>query len=193
MAMALYSITEKRNRIIQCQNASIALFHALTCSRSSGILIIRLLEEVVMDDWTPEHAAQELLAVLPLLTRLVAAEVRREAGDETTMPQFRVLTYLAAGPLTVSSLARRRRVSLQAMGELAQMLVARGWVARAPDPNDRRQQLLLLTEHGQQHYEAMQARVMAQIVPLLARLEAPEMAAVRVALPALHRVFAGDE
>jgi DNA-binding MarR family transcriptional regulator len=146
-----------------------------------------------MDDWTPAQAAQELLAVLPLLARLVAAEVRREAGDETTMPQFRVLTHLAEGPLTVSSLARRRRVSLQAMGELVQVLVARGWVARAPDPNDRRQQLLILTEHGRRYHEAMQTRVMAQIVPLLARLDAGEMAAVQVALPALHRVFAGDE
>ena len=148
---------------------------------------------MVMDDWTPEQAAQELLAVLPLLTRLVAAEVRREAGDETTMPQFRVLTHLAEGPLTVSGLARRRRVSLQAMGELVQLLVERGWVARAPDPNDRRQQLLILTEHGRRHYEGVQTRVMAQIVPLLARLDAREMAAVRIALPALHRIFAGDE
>jgi DNA-binding MarR family transcriptional regulator len=145
-----------------------------------------------MDDWTPEQAAQELLAVLPLLTRLVAAEVRRD-GDETTMPQFRVLTHLAEGPLTVSGLARRRRVSLQAMGELVQLLVARGWIARAPDPNDRRQQLLILTKHGRQYHESMQTRVMAQIVPLLARLDAEEMAAVQVALPALHRVFAGDE
>jgi DNA-binding MarR family transcriptional regulator len=145
-----------------------------------------------MDDWTPEQAAQELLAVLPLLTRLVAAEVRRE-GDETTMPQFRVLTHLAEGPLTVSGLARRRRVSLQSMGELVQLLVERGWVARAPDPTDRRQQLLILTEHGRQYHEIMQTRVMAQIVPLLARLDAHEMAAVQVALPALHRIFAGDE
>jgi len=146
-----------------------------------------------MDNWTPEQAAQELLAILPLLTRLVAAEVRREAGDETTMPQFRVLTHLAEGPLTVSGLARRRRVSLQAMGELVQILVERGWVARAPDPNDRRQQLLMLTERGRRHHESVDLRVMAQIVPLLARLDAGEMAAVQVALPALHRLFAGDE
>jgi DNA-binding MarR family transcriptional regulator len=146
-----------------------------------------------MDNWTPERAAQELLAVLPLLTRLVAAEIRREAGDETTMPQFRVLAHLAEGPLTVSSLARRRRVSIQAMGELVQLLVERGWVARAPDPNDRRQQLLILTEPGRQHHESIQARVMVQIVPLLARLDLREMAAVQVALPALHRLFAGDE
>jgi DNA-binding MarR family transcriptional regulator len=146
-----------------------------------------------MDDWTPARVARELLAVLPLLTRIVAAEVRREAGDDTTMPQFRVLTYLAEGPLTVSALARRRRVTLQSMGELVQTLVERGWIARAPDPTDRRQQLLTLTEHGCRHYERAQTLVMAQLEPLLSKLDAREMAAVRVALPALRRVFAGNE
>jgi DNA-binding MarR family transcriptional regulator len=146
-----------------------------------------------MDKWTPERVAHELLAVVPLLTRIVAAEVRREAGDDTTMQQFRVLTHLAEGPLTVSSLARRRRVTLQAMGELVQILVERGWIARTPDPSDRRQQQLSLTEHGQQHYERVQARVLDQIVPLLTRLNARETAAVQVALPALRRAFAGDE
>ncbi len=131
-----------------------------------------------MDKWTPERVAHELLAVVPLLTRIVAAEVRREAGDDTTMQQFRVLTHLAEGVLTVSGLARRRRVTLQAMGELVQILVERGWIARSPDPS---------------HYERVQARVLDQIVPLLARLDTRETAAVQAALPALRRVFAGDE
>jgi DNA-binding MarR family transcriptional regulator len=150
-------------------------------------------DEKTMPGWTIERAGQELLTVVPLLTRLVAAEVRREAGDDTTMPQFRVLAHLAEGPLTLSALARRRRVTLQAMGELVQALVERGWIGRAPDPSDRRQQLLTLTEHGCRHYERAQTQVMAQIVPLLARLSPQEMAAVQVALPALRRVFAGEE
>src|SRR6185295_11797511 len=143
-------------------------------------------DEKPVAGWTLERAGDELLAVVPLLTRLVAAEVRREAGDDTTMPQFRVLTHLAEGPLTLSALARRRRVTLQAMGELVQALVERGWVARTPDPSDRRQQLLTLTEHGCRHHQRVQAQVLAQIVPLLARLTPDEMAAVQVALPALH-------
>ena len=58
-----------------------------------------------MSTWTPEEATRELLAVLPLLNRIVAAEVRREAGADTTMPQYRVLSHLAAGPMPLSTLA----------------------------------------------------------------------------------------
>ena len=146
-----------------------------------------------MSDWTTERAAQELLAVLPLLSRIVAVEVRREAGEETTIAQFRVLEHLEGGPLTMSELARRRHVTLQSISELAQALVERGWIARTPDPNDRRQQLLALTDHGRQHYEHAQSLMIARLIPLLAQLSAEEREAMRIALPALHRVLARDE
>jgi DNA-binding MarR family transcriptional regulator len=139
------------------------------------------------------EATQELLAVLPLLSRIVAAEVRREAGEDTSMPQFRVLAHLAAEPHTLSALAKKRRVSLQSMSELVQALVVRGWVAREPDPRDRRQSLLQLTDHGRSHYKRAQARMMSRLAPLLAQLNADELAAVRVALPALRRVLVEEE
>ena len=46
--------------------------------------------------------AHELLAVLPLFNRIMAVELRQESDDETTMPQFRVMTYLAEAPLTIN-------------------------------------------------------------------------------------------
>lgn len=146
-----------------------------------------------MTEWTREDVARKLLAVLPLLNRIVAAEVRREAGEETTMPQFRVLAHLADGPLTLSALARRRRVSLQSMGELAQLLVDRGWLARTTNPHDRRQSLLGLTDEGRLHYEHVQSQTLQQLAPLLAGLSTGELMAVQVALPALHRVLTGEE
>ena len=146
-----------------------------------------------MESWTSEDATRELLAVLPLLNRIVAGEVRREAGEDTTMPQFRVLAHLADGALTLSVLAKRRRVSLQSMSELVQVLVERGWIARTPDPADRRQHMLQLTEPGRAHYERAQDMTVRQLAPLLAQLSAGEMAAVQLALPALHRVLAQEE
>ena len=146
-----------------------------------------------MGKWTSEDATREVLAVLPLLNRIVGAEVRREAGEDTTIGQFRVLAHLAEGPLTLSVLAKRRRVSLQSMSELAQTLVERGWIARTPDPTDRRQHLLQLTERGSAHYLRVQEMTIRQLAPLLAQLSADEMAAVQTALPALHRVLAQEE
>lgn len=146
-----------------------------------------------METWTSERATRELLAVLPLLNRIVATEVRREAGEETTMPQFRVLAHLADGPLTLSGLAKRRRVSLQSMSELVQVLVERGWIARTPDAADRRQHQLKLTDHGRVHYERAQEMTIRQLAPLLAQLSAAEMAAVSTALPALRRVLTQEE
>jgi DNA-binding MarR family transcriptional regulator len=138
-------------------------------------------------------ATRELLAVLPLLNRIVAAEVRREAGEETTMPQFRVLAHLEGEPLTLSALARRRRVSMQSMSQLVQALVVRGWIAREPDPNDRRQSLLRLTEQGREHYVRAQAQMLERLAPLLAQLHDDELAAVHTALPALERVLVQEE
>src|SRR5262245_16221587 len=106
-----------------------------------------------MNRWSSEQAAQELLSVLPFLNRMISAELRLEAGEDTTMPQFRVLSHLAEGELTLSALAKKRRVSLQAAGELVQSLVERGWIVRVPDPADRRQSLLQLTGEGRARYE----------------------------------------
>jgi DNA-binding MarR family transcriptional regulator len=146
-----------------------------------------------MGHWTSEDATREVLAVLPLLNRIVGAEVRREAGEDTTIGQFRVLAQLSEGSLTLSALAKRRRVSLQSMSELAQTLVERGWIARTPDPTDRRQHLLQLTEAGSAHYQRAQEMMIRQLAPLLAQLSADEMAAVRLALPALRRVLMQEE
>ena len=142
---------------------------------------------------TALETTRELLAVLPLLNRIVAAEVRREAGEETTMPQFRVLAHLSAGSLTLSALAKKRRVSLQAMSELVQALVERGWVVRTPDPSDRRQSLLGLTDQGRAHYERAQAQTLQRLAPLMAQLAPEELAAVLMALPALRRVLIQEE
>ena len=143
--------------------------------------------------WTPEEATQELLQILPLLNRVVGAEVRAVAGEDTTMAQYRVLAQLAEEPRTLSTLAKWRRVSVQSMSGLVQALVERGWVERMPDPRDRRQQLLQLTGRGRAHYQQAQTQVMQRLIPLLAALSPDELQAVAQALAALGRVFAPDK
>lgn len=138
---------------------------------------------------TSQLTAQELLAILPLLNRSMAVELRQEAGDDTTMPQFRVLTYLAEAPLTVSAIARKRRVSFQSAGELVQSLVERGWITRMPDPTDRRQSLLHLTEEGAAHYRGAEGRMLARLAQYMDGLSEDEKSTIRQALQFLHRVL----
>lgn len=142
-----------------------------------------------MPQWTAEEATRELLAVLPILNRIMISELRPDVADEITMPQFRVLALLDEQPQTLSALARKRRVSLQAGGELVQVLVERGWVTRTPDASDRRQWLLELSELGRAQYEQAQTRMIRGLIPLIEKLTDEEMNAVQCALPALHRVL----
>jgi len=139
--------------------------------------------------WTAEDASRELMSVLPLLNRIISAELRIEAGEETTMPQFRLLALLYDQPQTLSILAAKRRVSLQAAGESIQTLVERGWVTRTPDPTDRRQSLLALSDIGRAHYLQAQSRMLTRLIPLLEKLSDEEMDAVQLTLSALHRVL----
>jgi DNA-binding MarR family transcriptional regulator len=138
-----------------------------------------------------EEAARELLATLPLLNRLMINVLQRDQDDALTIPQMRVLEQLEGGALTSTELARRRRVTLAAMGEQIQTLVERGWVVRSPDPNDRRQQQLALTEAGLERHRRAYEGALTQLTTRLAGgLSGAELRAIAVALPALHRALA---
>jgi DNA-binding MarR family transcriptional regulator len=142
---------------------------------------------------TSHETAHDLLSMLPLLNRIMIVELRHEAGDETTMPQFRVLGYLYETPLTVSDVARRRRVSFQSAGELVQGLVERGWITRIPDPNDRRQSLLHLTDTGKQQYERAQGQMLERLSDLLDKLPDEDQAVIRRAMSLLQSVLVDED
>ena len=142
---------------------------------------------------TAEESAQALLAILPRINQIMIAELRRDHGEDTTMPQFRVLGYLAEeGSLILTDIARRRHVSLAAASVIVQALVERGWIMRTPDPDDRRQIHLQLTDAGRQQYEQVNQRMLANLIPLMALLSDDEITAVKTALHALERVLTGE-
>ena len=140
-----------------------------------------------------EDLAHELMTVLPQINRLMAVELRQEVDESATMPQFRVMAYLHEEPMTLTALAQKRRVSIQSAGELVQALVARGWLTRTPDPADRRQSTLQLTDEGRAKYERVQARMQEQLTAYLALLTDAERDTVQGALIALQRVIQTQE
>lgn len=84
-------------------------------------------------------------------------DVRRAHGP--------VFEMLDPGGSRVADLARRARMSRQAMGELVDDLERLGYVARRADPSDGRAKLVVLTEKGQ----SAAAQGIAAVVDLEAR------------------------
>jgi DNA-binding MarR family transcriptional regulator len=86
----------------------------------------------------------------------LARRVRRAYAEElgewhVTPSQSRALRVLGARDgMRPSALADALRIAPRSATEVADALVERGWVTRAPDPTDRRATLLTLTRGGRE-------------------------------------------
>jgi DNA-binding MarR family transcriptional regulator len=95
----------------------------------------------------PDLAILLVAANRCLEDRLVAAV--REAGVRDMRPAFGfVIRAVAAEEPTVTRLAALLGVSRQAASKLADEMVQRGYLLRAPDPGDRRRTRLRLSAKG---------------------------------------------
>jgi DNA-binding MarR family transcriptional regulator len=79
------------------------------------------------------------------------------AGSELTFPQWRVLVVLGALPdgATTTEIARRVGVTLPATSRQLRRLSARGLIALAPDPKDRRAVRAVLSDGGRELRDAI--------------------------------------
>lgn len=139
--------------------------------------------------WTTDTLARELFDMMPLLGRTIFHHARAIDDEQATFMQVKALCLLIEHPLTVSTLAKKRGVSLQAASTLVQGLVERGWVTRVPDPDDRRQSLLEVTPEGLARARSTRDQMVSRLVESLDGLGPQEIAAARVFLPALRRVL----
>lgn len=136
-----------------------------------------------------DRIAEDLFFLAPQLHRMLDLEVRRQLSGKTSAAQLRLLTELQHGSQSMSALARQQHVTPQAIGELLHELVERGWIVRAPHPQDRRQQLLCLTSEGEAAVAQARTQALAQLATRLRLLSEAELSVVAAALPALNRVL----
>lgn len=79
----------------------------------------------------------------------VAARSLATAGEEVTLPQFRVLVLLQGhGTMRLARLAELLGVNASTAQRMVERLVNRGHVSRSADPDDRRAVRLELTDEG---------------------------------------------
>jgi DNA-binding MarR family transcriptional regulator/catechol 2,3-dioxygenase-like lactoylglutathione lyase family enzyme len=79
-------------------------------------------------------------------------------------------------------------VSKQAVSQVVDVLVNRGYLTRSPDPSDRRRNSLELTGRGQEVVEAVRHGVEDVDQRLLARVPADQVEAMRVVLATLAEI-----
>ena len=117
--------------------------------------------------------AQALLRLVMLVMQSVAAELR---GSQRYLEptQMGSLMRIAAGPCTMTELARHKAVSLPTISKSVNMLVRRGWVERGIDTHDRRQTLVRLTPAGRRALADIQERAEQHVAARLAPLSTEE-------------------
>src|SRR4029079_11056917 len=93
------------------------------------------------------ESARELLEIMPLVMRTVAAEIR-SSGELPAPAHFGLLMKLSEQPRTLTELAVLCGVSPPTMSNSVSALVQRGWVRRSAPARDRRLVILEVTTPG---------------------------------------------
>ena len=111
---------------------------------------------VVTDDTQPrwltpeqEQAWLALMSATIWLPAAVDAQLQRDAG--LTHTEYVVLSWLSMSPgrtARMSEIATSANVTLSHLSRIATRLERRGWMRRAPDPQDGRATLASLTDAG---------------------------------------------
>ncbi|NTV99947.1 MAG: MarR family transcriptional regulator [Oscillochloris sp.] len=136
-----------------------------------------------------DRIAEDLLAVVPQFYRIITSEARREGSDQPSASQVRLLSELLHGPQSMSALARQQHISPQAVCDLVHTMTEHGWLIRIPHEQDRRQQLLSITEAGQAAFATARTQALQNLTNHLHDLSETELYVLAAAMSTLQRVI----
>jgi DNA-binding MarR family transcriptional regulator len=132
--------------------------------------------------------AREILKIIPLVMRTVAAELRA-AGELPAYAHFGLLTMLSARPRTLSELASLQGVSPPTMSNSISAMVQRGWVRRTAPPRDRRVVIIEVTPTGKAVVERVGRAAEAHLAVMLTPLDAASRRRLQAGLAVLRKIF----
>jgi DNA-binding MarR family transcriptional regulator len=134
------------------------------------------------------RSAHEILKIVPLVMRTVAAELRA-AGELPAPAHFGLLTMLSAQPRTLTELAALQGVSLPTMSNSISAMVHRGWVKRTPPTRDRRVVIIEVTSNGRAAVERVGRCAESHLAEVLEPLDAATRRRLQAGLAVLRKVF----
>jgi DNA-binding MarR family transcriptional regulator len=139
-----------------------------------------------------DHKA-ELRLWLRLLTctTLIETEVRRRLRKQfgETLPRFDLMAQLerVETGMTLGEVSRRMMVSAGNVTSLVERLVQTGYVERRTAPNDRRSQLVRLSDSGRAHFRRLAAAHQDWVAELLAGMSERDMGSAMEELAKLKK------
>jgi DNA-binding MarR family transcriptional regulator len=136
------------------------------------------------------ETAREILEIIPLVMRTVAAELRA-AGEMPAPAHFGLLSILAVRPRMLTDLASLQGVSLPTMSNSISAMVERGWVRRAAPEADRRVVMIEVTGTGRAALERVGRSAEAHLADVIAPLDLPARRRLQGGLGVLRKIFAG--
>jgi len=113
----------------------------------------------------------DVIAAVRTLSRLGRFIERTDSG--LSLPQFRLLSLLAAGDESSTALAQRLAVSKPTISNAVDTLVEQGHLRRRSDTGDRRVTWLQITASGQAALGRAERAYLDRMRPVLARLGDP--------------------
>ena len=135
------------------------------------------------------ESAREILDIIPLVMRTVAAELRA-AGELPAPAHFGLLSVLSVRPRMLTDLASLQGVSLPTMSSSISAMVERGWVKRAAPEEDRRVVMIEVTATGRAALERVSRAAETHLAEMLAPLDVPARRRLLGGLGVLRKVFA---
>jgi DNA-binding MarR family transcriptional regulator len=145
-------------------------------------------------DTSPENCAAELLETVPLLMRIIRANVRRHGGMEMSVPQFRTLAFIGRNKgAALSDVAAHLGLTLPSTSKLVEGLVSSKLATRETHTGDRRCVVLALTPAGQKRHAAARRMARDFLAEGLASLGADQREQILHATQTLKMVFTDDE
>jgi DNA-binding MarR family transcriptional regulator len=137
------------------------------------------------------ESARDILEIVPLVMRTVAAELRA-AGELPAPAHFGLLSILSERPRMLTELAAIQGVSLPTMSNSISAMVERGWVRRTAPPGanvDRRVAFIEVTVAGRSALDRVARAAEAHLADVLAPLDPTARRRLHDGLGVLRKIF----
>jgi MarR family transcriptional regulator, 2-MHQ and catechol-resistance regulon repressor len=136
----------------------------------------------------PAEVEFEAYTLLRQINSLMETHNRYDLrSEDLTVPQFMILNYATPDGVALSEISARMFCDNSNLTGIVDRLIAKGFVERRPDPQDRRVSLICLTPQGADKLRNLRPRHHASVSRRMRKLSTREVQQLRDLLQTLFR------